>query len=195
MHRQDRHIDRESHDGRAFSFGGWRDRDHQPRCQWVSDFCTTDGHRTSTHAHCLRALEVGVLCSNASLGTGVEDGRHQVGDPMELALLTAAAAAGLRQDGLRRQSRSTRRGVRSAKPLMATVHQVAGQYYVAVKGAPEVRPPRMFADIVHRRRTVLSDPHREQWLQRSAALARHGFRVLAVADKTVPDASCPCTRI
>ena len=103
-----------------------------------------------------RALEglfqVSVLCNNASLNMRNEEqfGIHgedetvgdpevsPIGDPLEIALLVAAAKAGVWKDE-----------VSSAKPevrevsfdpdmkMMATVHESDGAYEFAVKGAPE----------------------------------------------------------
>jgi Ca2+-transporting ATPase len=131
------------------------------------------------------ALEVGVLCNNASLKTEMTEGEGlAVGDPLEVALLVAAAKAGL-----------TRSAMLDALPevleeafdpdlrLMATVHKDGDSYRVAVKGAPEA-----VLDACTHIRTAegdreMADGERSRWHELNQRLADEGLRVLAVATK------------
>ena len=87
-----------------------------------------------------RALEVGVLCNDATLpagGAAVPDA-DAVGDPMELALLEAGARAGLTREALSAELPEVREeAFDPAVKMMATVHRARDGYLVAVKGAPE----------------------------------------------------------
>ncbi|HSN56122.1 MAG TPA: HAD-IC family P-type ATPase, partial [Candidatus Sulfomarinibacteraceae bacterium] len=130
-----------------------------------------------------RALEIGVLCSNADL-----DGEGH-GDPTEVALLEAGRQAGLERPELVEEKPEVRE--QSFDPevmMMATFHRSGDGLEVAVKGAPaavievctEVATAADEAE-------PLDDDGREQWLERNGALADDGLRVLAVADRRVGD--------
>lgn len=131
------------------------------------------------------ALEIGVLCNNAEAGAGADHGaRHGLGDPMEVALLEAGAAAGIgRRELLDRQPEEREEAFDPEAKRMATFHRVATGLRVAVKGAPEVviglcaevRSPDGASD--------LDDAGRRQWLDSSSAMAGEGLRVLALATR------------
>ncbi len=129
----------------------------------------------SAHPDLLRLLEAVVLCNDARLATGPKDGdRAGLGDPTEVALLVAAAHAGLtRADLERRSPRVAEVPFDSETKHMTTIHATAGStdpVYVVRKGSPEVLAgPAGRADAVHRAA-----------LQEAEALAGRGFRVLAV---------------
>jgi len=126
------------------------------------------------------ALEVAVLCSNASL-----DGEAGAsGDPMEVALLEAGERAGLRRgELLARWPELREEAFDPATRMMATVHQGETGFRVAVKGAPaavlaacvRLRGPQGVSE--------LREEDRRRWLDRNQELARQGFRVLALAGK------------
>ncbi len=143
----------------------------------------------SDHAALRQALEVIVLCNNASLAphSDGEDTAGSVGDPMEVALLAAAAKAGLhRSDFFAAQPELREDAFDSELKLMATWHPAADDkqdYLVAVKGAPEA----VLAHATHvageKRGTPLDDATRRSWLDRNHALADEGLRVLGIAVK------------
>ncbi len=89
----------------------------------------------------LRAvLEAAVLCNDAQLERGDEPSpRWQpVGDPTEVALLTAAMKAGLDPAAIR--AAAPRRGeipFDSVNKMMATQHDLEGTSVIVLKGAPE----------------------------------------------------------
>ncbi|MFD8410955.1 cation-translocating P-type ATPase [Streptomyces sp. NPDC059650] len=123
-------------------------------------------------------LTTAALCNDASLkppGPG-PDAWTAVGDPMEAALLAAAAKAGCPDPAELHQAcpRIAEAPFDSLRKRMTTLHHLPdGNVLVCLKGAPEaVLTPRVLAEPPE-----LLDQAREQ----AAALAAHGFRVLAVA--------------
>jgi magnesium-transporting ATPase (P-type) len=112
---------------------------------------------------------IGALCNDAVLaGTGPD--RQVLGDPMEGALLTLAARAGVAPDLPREDVLPFDAGTR----WMATLHDAPGGALLAVKGAPEAVLP-------------LCDADPAPWTQAAADLAAEGFRVLALAEASLPD--------
>lgn len=124
---------------------------------------------TDPETHSL--YRIATLCSNAS----AEEGK-QMGDPLEVALLQAAEEADVSRESLLSEhpkigevpfDTETRR--------MATFHKHSEGILVLVKGAPEA---------------VLSSclgMDREQWMAQSRCMAKEGLKVLALADKTMPE--------
>jgi len=127
-------------------------------------------------------LNIAVLCNDASLESAAEQGS---GDPMELALLRAGLASGLKRSALLGGSPIVRKhAFDTSTKMMATVHGHGDHFLVAVKGAPEA--------VLAASERVISDDHeiaidsdmRAEWLSRVGHLGRHGLRVLACAMKT-----------
>ncbi|MHC4992813.1 MAG: cation-translocating P-type ATPase, partial [Planctomycetota bacterium] len=133
------------------------------------------------------ALEIGLLCNNASLGLDAEEAVG-IGDPLEVALLVVGAKAELDRAAL--LARTPERREEAFDPTsraMATYHARDGGVRVAVKGAPE----RIVAACRRQLRAAgpapLGEVDRDSWLRRSAELGDEGMRVVAVAEKTVED--------
>lgn len=127
-------------------------------------------------------LTVGVLCNNAQIS---EDDQG-VGDPMELALLQAGLAAGLKREVLIENNPEEKEVAFSTETkMMATWHRTdQGNYLAAVKGAPEA--------VTKACTRFLSGESREQdfdeslqkkMLEANHDLAGKGLRMLAVARK------------
>ncbi len=136
-----------------------------------------------------RALEVGVLCTNASLPPEDADASEAIGDPLEVALLVAGAKSGLRRDALLDAQPEVQEVAFDAETkMMATYHEQDGRYRVAVKGALsaviDASNEILNAD---GERTSLDDAVRETWHEKNQALAKDGLRVIALATKTVDD--------
>ncbi|MBD3307614.1 HAD-IC family P-type ATPase [candidate division KSB3 bacterium] len=134
-----------------------------------------------------QALELGVLCNNASLSEASDADETEpeaIGDPMEVALLVAGAKAEMRRQDLLEQQPEVREvAFESATKMMATYHEHDEGYRVAVKGAPEA-----VLDVCSHIRTEdgdreLAQEEREQWSQRNTQMAEEGLRLLAVATK------------
>jgi Ca2+-transporting ATPase len=138
----------------------------------------------------LRAvLEVGVLCTSAHYDPEAETG---TGDPMEVALLRAGAAAGLTRDGLADAwPRVDEEAFDADIKMMATVHEGDDGYRLAVKGAPEAVIESASQEATAEGPAPLSDEARARWHERNEAMAADGLRVLALAQKTVDDPAAP----
>ncbi|NBM21305.1 ATPase, partial [Streptomyces sp. GC420] len=129
-------------------------------------------------------LVCAALCNDAKLSvpSGPDGTWGALGDPTEAALLTAAAKAGLDHDRLvHDHPRTGEAPFDSVRRRMTTVHRTpTGGAKVCLKGAPEaVLVPG-----------VLADPPgvRDAARREAGRLAAAGYRVLAVAGATVPDA-------
>lgn len=136
------------------------------------------------------ALLTGALCNNATLGKDRGgEAENTLGDPLEAALLAAAAAAGMQREQLLQQRPELREVAFSQEnKMMATYHrQQQGSVFVAVKGAPEA----VLQHCSHVRQggevLELDDQSREHWRKKGRDLAGKGLRMLALACKIVDD--------
>jgi len=140
-----------------------------------------------------QALEVGVLCNNASLeqnDAGEENAA--VGDPLEVALLAMGAKAGLERDQLLERKPEMREvAFDPDSKMMATFHEENGHYRVAVKGALEAVIEASARVLVPEGERDLDDAKREAWREQNARMAREGLRVLAVATRVLEDVDDP----
>ena len=127
-----------------------------------------------------RALQIGVLCGNATLEAGNGQG---MGDPMELALLRLGALAHIHREALLQAWPEVHELAFDAETkMMATAHARDGALFIAIKGAPEA--VLAAASAIGPQNTALDAETRDEWLRRAAALAEEGLRVLALAEKT-----------
>lgn len=137
-------------------------------------FTRMEDHRAVVNQDDLSmALRIGALCNNAEL-TG-----EGVGDPLEVALLVAAAKAGIEARALDAALPRVREvAFDSERKSMVTVHrdEADGNFLVAVKGAPEA---------VLARSTSLDERQRQHWLEANEEFGREGLRVLGLACKRV----------
>ncbi len=136
-----------------------------------------------------RAVEVGVLCNNATLEADKDDSEEAAGDPLEVALLQAGTLLGMRRKELLERKPEVREETFDPEVMMmATFHQVEGGYEVNVKGAPGAVLEVCRSCLVGRdEERELSDEQRREWNGRAEKLGREGLRLLAVADKVVDD--------
>jgi len=132
-------------------------------------------------AQLFQLLEIAVLCNDAVLERPEERG---IGDPMELALLSAGFRAGLSRSALLRHSSVIRKyAFDTANKMMATVHRRGDSYLVAVKGAPEAVLHASTKIIAAEGTAVLDASMRSQWHAHVEQLAGHGLRVIGCAVK------------
>ncbi|MDH5360150.1 MAG: cation-transporting P-type ATPase, partial [Gammaproteobacteria bacterium] len=130
------------------------------------------------------ALRIGVLCSNAVLQQ-----KQPSGDPLEVALLVAAAKAGMTQQAVRESWPELKEEAFDPESkMMATYHQGREQIYVAVKGAPEAVIKHCTSILDEQGQLEeMTEPKRQQWLSRNVEMASSGLRILAVARKQVTE--------
>jgi len=167
-------------------------------CEWASDSQRREeAGDTDDDQLMRRAVEIGVLCSNASLTDtdGDDRGDEAHGDPTEIALLRAGELLGLsREDLLDRKPETREEAFDPESMMMATFHRFESGCEVAVKGAPRavLSACRTIAAGDGEQQQTMADKDRRAWLERAVAMGREGLRVLAVADKqTDSDGSDP----
>jgi magnesium-transporting ATPase (P-type) len=129
-------------------------------------------------------LEAGVLCNDALLQGPTGDGLRwtPIGDPTEIALLTAAVKAGIVPDRVRAEMpRRAELPFDSANKMMATQHETPEGPRVIVKGAPEVVLAHCVAARVEGRDAALTDELRRSLQDAADRMASRALRVLAIA--------------
>jgi Ca2+-transporting ATPase len=131
-------------------------------------------------------LRIAVFCNNATLqraGGGDESG---VGDPTEVALLTAASIRDIwREDLLEHAPEVHEDAFDPDSKRMATVHKKNGEYLVAVKGAPEVLLSCCSAVQTSHGTVPLDDKALQRWLARVENLCGGAMRTIALASKAI----------
>ena len=131
------------------------------------------------------ALEVGVLCNNASV-TEQAGEMETAGDPMEVALLVAGLKGGINRNELLESMPEAREvSFDPSVKMMATYHEENGAFKVAVKGAPETVIDASTRVVTDGDTEALSRREQEEWLRMSDRMAEDGLRVLALARKEV----------
>lgn len=127
-----------------------------------------------------RVLEYSANCNNASLDN--EEGKHS-GDPLEIALLEGAIAAGIDiETAATRFPRTGEIPFDTETRMMATIHAGKEETNVFVKGAPEA--------VLAQCREFSTNPNTKEgdgralWQQRNESMASKGLRVIAVASKS-----------
>ena len=124
-------------------------------------------------------LRTGVLCNNASLSAPAHGG---LGDPLEVALLAAAAKAGVDRKTVSQRLPEVREEAFDPDiKMMATIHRAERGYLVAVKGAAESVVEACTHLATDGGQQRLTEAGRRQWLARSEDLAKDGLRVIALA--------------
>lgn len=143
---------------------------------------TRDGARVDPSDDSLlgEALLVASLCNNASI-----HGEEPVGDPLEVALLVAAAKAGIDRMELEGKMPELREeAFDSDAKMMATMNEENGRYRFSVKGAPEAVLTACAFVLTAGGGRPMDDETRKRWLGRNEEMAGSGLRVIALAAKT-----------
>jgi Ca2+-transporting ATPase len=132
----------------------------------------------------MEALEIGVLCNNASLEKNDDNTSSGIGDPLEVGLLTAARKASIDYQKLNEQyPEEYEDAFDSDTKRMATFNRADGKYRVAVKGALETILQSATRVSTRDGFESLDPEWKSYWLQKNTELAEHGYRVLALATK------------
>ncbi|MBI2863651.1 MAG: cation-transporting P-type ATPase [Chloroflexi bacterium] len=153
---------------------------YRPEGQFLRDSSPVDPH---DRPQLRLALVVGALCNNAALEVNAEAGWHGHGDPVEVALLVAAAKAGLRKpDLVGEYPRLGEISFAEKRKQMTTFHRApAGGVLSFVKGAPEVVVAASSGFFTPEGERPLSDEDRSLIEARNQQMADEGLRVLALA--------------
>ena len=125
-----------------------------------------------------RIAAISAACNDATLHPPRHDGTSwsMTGDPTEGALLALAGRIEVHPDSDPRGDRHAEVPFDAERRRMTTIHPTSSGYWVATKGALET--------ILHRLRE--GEPV-EEARQAADALAAEGYRVLALAERTVAD--------
>ncbi|KQS24659.1 ATPase [Dyadobacter sp. Leaf189] len=121
---------------------------------------------------------VGALVNNAQLSSSKSE-RKELGDPVEIALLAYARAAGIDLHQLHHDyQRQAEQAFSSDTRMMATLHRIGANYFIGVKGAVEEVSALCNWD---------SPQDRDKELEISEQMAADGLRTLAFAYKQTSD--------
>lgn len=135
------------------------------------------------HSTVYRAIEIGILCNNASLNR--EDEEWLVdGEPTEGALVTMGHKAGMYKiEYDKKYKRVKEHSFDPNRKLMSIIHTYKGKDIVHTKGAPEFVLKRAKHYLEQGEIKKLSSKKLERFMKKSDDYASKGFRVLAIAYK------------
>ncbi len=132
-----------------------------------------------------RLLEIGVLCNDA-----IEKDNDFIGDPIDTAILRAAAADGMMPQVIQQSvDVITEFSFDTDRKRMSILYQKDEKFRVAVKGAPESLLAQCESGLTEKGVQPLTNSRKEQILEQVDAMAAEGLRVIALAERSVPDAS------
>jgi len=133
-----------------------------------------------------RLLDIGLFCNDA-----VPDGADFKGDAVDAALLRAAQKAGIEVKA-RRGAYPTLNEFTfdNVRKRMSAVALKDGQPWAAVKGAPESVLAQCIQRVEGQQIVPLTSEACQAILESVAHMAADGLRVLAFAERTLPDTAC-----
>ncbi len=130
-----------------------------------------------------RLAACSVLCNDSSYHDDT-----LIGDPTETALLAYCRNIGLSEMELRNQySRLQELPFDSDRKLMSTLHRIDGTYKLLTKGAPDVLLNRCDCIRTEEGEQPFRDDQRQAVQDQIAAFSSMGLRVLAFAEKIMPE--------
>jgi P-type Ca2+ transporter type 2C len=130
------------------------------------------------------ALRVGMMCNNASVENPEEDlkSRRYIGDPTEIALLSAAIQSGSSKEELIiSEPLVAELPFDNEKKFMATLHKKGGGYVMYEKGAPEKLLPKSVKYYHQGVIKTLSLKAKENLAKNYENMTSRGLRVIGVA--------------
>ncbi len=135
-----------------------------------------------------QSIEIGVLCNNAELpDEEKEQEEAELGDPMEVALLSAGKKIGINRDNLLEKQPEVREV--SFDPeikMMATYHKMDNDIVkVAVKGSPQSVIDVCNKIITNKGDIDFTNDEKEKWININDEMGKDGLRILAMATKNV----------
>jgi len=153
-----------------------------PVITWKSE----DGNQV-TPAGLEHLVKACILCNTAERNH-TEDGEHETGDPLEIALLIFSENLGYHiQDSRTAQPKLFESPFTPEAKMMATVHASGKEKITYVKGASEAILNKCSEIHLLDGVSGLSTELRTEWLKQADTLAGSGLRVIATAYKTTPD--------
>ncbi|MBD3616289.1 MAG: cation-transporting P-type ATPase [Gracilimonas sp.] len=134
----------------------------------------------------MKALEIGVICNNASLYDKTEGGS---GDPLEIALLATGRIAGLEfEDLIKQYPEKKETAFDPQTKMMATWNELdQGGYRVHVKGAPGEVLKSSTSYLHNSEIKTLTEKVKQYFIKLNQELAANGFRMLALAERFSTD--------
>jgi len=132
-----------------------------------------------------RAIQIGLLCSNAQVKDIQDHQADVVGEPVEEALVLAGLKAGYRREDLHEDLPESREVAFDPEiKMMATFHDTESGCLVAVKGAPEQVLSSASQVMTGRdQQEEIDSAARDHWLEINKELASKGLRLLGLAYK------------
>lgn len=133
-----------------------------------------------------QAIQIGVLCNEASFRSSADVETRAIGDPTETALLIVADQLGF--DVLRERELNPKvaeQPFQTSTRRMTTLHRnIDGQYFATLKGAPAV-VLKACSSFVNSSGIVeaLDKPTRDRTIEANEQMAQRALRVLALATK------------
>lgn len=128
-------------------------------------------------------IESSVLCNDGA----IHEETH-VGDPTETALLAFCRKAGRSENEVRAAyPRLKELPFDSDRKLMTTLHHIGGQYTLLTKGAPDVLLARCVSAKTPEGVVPMTEELCAKIHEQNAAFSSQGLRVLAFAEKTLPE--------
>lgn len=129
----------------------------------------------------------GALCNDASI-----NGKHEIGDPTEIALIPFAQKLGLEQSKLKEEHpRLFEQPFDSDRKRMTTLHEIDNQYVAFTKGAADEILPLCSQIMINNNVRPITEHDQKQIMQLTKSMSADALRVLGFATKVVkhiPDA-------
>lgn len=131
----------------------------------------------------MHLLEIGMGCNDAA-----QNGADFTGDPLDAALLRAARKEGLEIEAVRQPGALRNEFTFDAvRKRMSVVYLKEGRLWAAVKGAPESILAQCTQQMGAQSITAMTDSSRQAVMEQAAHMAAEGLRVIALAERTLPD--------